>query len=408
MKEKVLQQETQLKLFDNTQFIYELALAQMELRALGVEFRIGANLRTIWAEIDSEKAARLIERAAYLQFVGDEPTVYSRLTKHNQTRSFNQYLTHWIYPYKGKFHPQMVRAILNIIGAQRGEIVLDPFVGSGTAAIETQLLGIDFVGFDISPLCVLQTLVKTRCWEAAEEIRKVSQQVLSVAKGQTLFTRTTNLQEHIRRLPHPLVRAFFEMAYLVATSDKARRQKDFARSFVAAVNKMVASVDDYRKVIKEVIRSEPGRVTVCLADARAMPLPNECVDYIITSPPYSIALDYVANDEHAFTTMGYSPATLRGHFIGVRGKGRTRVDLYNADMAKVYKEMARVLKHKGWAVIIIGDATLNGRPIQTVKMTKKTLQTYGFNLQTEIDKIIYGLYNVMQSERILFFRKETP
>ena len=35
----------QLKLFDNVQFIYELALAQYELESLGVKFNISENLR---------------------------------------------------------------------------------------------------------------------------------------------------------------------------------------------------------------------------------------------------------------------------------------------------------------------------------------------------------------------------
>jgi hypothetical protein len=29
-------------------------------------------------------------------------------------------LTHWIYPYRGKFHPQMVRALFNILGVKPG------------------------------------------------------------------------------------------------------------------------------------------------------------------------------------------------------------------------------------------------------------------------------------------------
>ena len=54
----------------------------------------------------------------------------------------NQYMTHWFYPYKGKFHPQMTRALINIIGLKKGDVLLDPFSGSGTAAVEGALLGL--------------------------------------------------------------------------------------------------------------------------------------------------------------------------------------------------------------------------------------------------------------------------
>ena len=61
-------------------------------------------------------------RSAYLGSLDGRVSVYAELIRpryqggqFNRTRSVNQYLTHWIYPYRGKFHPQMVRALLNII-----------------------------------------------------------------------------------------------------------------------------------------------------------------------------------------------------------------------------------------------------------------------------------------------------
>jgi DNA modification methylase len=50
----------------------------------------------------------------------------------------------------------MIRALINIIGLNDGDKVLDPFSGSGTTSLEAQLLGIECIGIDISPLCVIQ------------------------------------------------------------------------------------------------------------------------------------------------------------------------------------------------------------------------------------------------------------
>jgi tRNA G10 N-methylase Trm11 len=96
----------------------------------------------------------------------------------NRTRSVNQYLTHWIYPYKGKFHPQMIRALMNIIGLKRGDLVLDPFIGSGTTALEAQLLGINCIGIDISPLCVLQSKVKTESIDVLPQIKEWERKIV--------------------------------------------------------------------------------------------------------------------------------------------------------------------------------------------------------------------------------------
>jgi hypothetical protein len=147
-----LPQDKQLLLLDNVQFIYELALAQLELQSFGVNFEVANGLRE-FRLLEAKDEEVLRRRLAYFKFVNGKPTDYFQIIQKNRTRSVNQYLTHWIYPYKGKFHPQMIRALLNIIGLKQGDIVLDPFIGSGTTAVEAQLLGINCVGINISPLC---------------------------------------------------------------------------------------------------------------------------------------------------------------------------------------------------------------------------------------------------------------
>ena len=142
-----------LQLDPHVQFIYELALARLELRRFGVEFDINPTLN-IFRTVRLPDPIQLFERTAYITAIDQAPTRYALLRKYNRTRSINQYLTHWFYPYKGKFHPQMARALLNIMQLNPGNTVLDPFIGSGTTAVEAQLLGLRCIGVDISPLCI--------------------------------------------------------------------------------------------------------------------------------------------------------------------------------------------------------------------------------------------------------------
>lgn len=153
--------DADLTLLDNVQFIYELSLAELELRALGADYEVTNGLREFKLNNKSnELNKRILKKSSYFKSVGKNFTDYFQIIQKNRTRSVNQYLTHWIYPYKGKFHPQMIRALLNIIGLKEGDTVFEPFSGSGTTALEAQLLGINFIGIDISPLCVLQGKVK--------------------------------------------------------------------------------------------------------------------------------------------------------------------------------------------------------------------------------------------------------
>jgi DNA modification methylase len=399
------------KLFRNVQFIYELALAELELGAMGVEFRIADNLRNFACK-SPDDLEYLKKRLAYFDRLDGEITDYSKIVSYNQTRSPNQYLTHWIYPYKGKYHPQMIRALLNVIGARKGDTILDPFIGSGTTALECQLLGIDCVGLDVSQVCILISKVKTESHDVVPKIEALSSSLLEEGKGPNLFSyedgapeKSGTLNQTINGLENEKVRNFYKIAELIAESDKSRRRrKDFFGSFKKNAEKMISSTQDYKKVVEE-LDLHLGKAEIRLGDARNLELSDESIDGIITSPPYSIALDYVKNDAHSLTALGYDIKKVKEDFIGVRGTGKKKVEMYNKDMERSYDEMYRALKPGKYCVIVIGNATIQGEEVRTVEMTVDHMTKLGFSLEKNMDKIIFGLYNVMQKEYILIFKK---
>ncbi|MBC7195926.1 MAG: hypothetical protein H5U39_01590 [Deferribacterales bacterium] len=392
-----------LVLLDNVQFIYELALAQLELQSLNIKFQVTNGMRE-FKSLSTENLDELAKRTAYFKIVDGQYSNYFFIIQKNNTRSVNQYLTHWIYPYKGKFHPQMIRALLNIIGLKKGDTVLDPFIGSGTTAVEAQLLGINCIGLDASPLCVLQSKVKTESIEVIEEIEEIKNDIINKINPGLFNQEGRPFLEIISFISNEKVKNFYKMAYLVAVSDNARRGRNLYQSFYKNLELMIKSVKDFRDIVKK-LNLELQKTSIVLGDSRDLPQENNSIDGIITSPPYSIALDYVSNDAHALKVLGYNLAEIRKEFIGVRGQGPERINLYNNDMRKSYKEMYRVLKPGKFAVIIIGNATYMGEEIKTVEFTIDYCKSIGFKFIKNIDKIIFGLYNVMQKENILIFQK---
>ncbi|MFH0766407.1 MAG: hypothetical protein V2A61_08320 [Calditrichota bacterium] len=392
-------------LFDNIQFVYELNLACLELEASGINYQLSQDLRHF--SVSDEGTLRMAQfgsRTAYFKEVLGRPTTYSQIVLKNRTRSVNQYLTHWIYPYKGKFHPQMIRALLNIIGIKPGEILFEPFCGSGTAVLEAQLLGINCIGRDVSPLCVLQTRVKTEAVKRLNDIKKLKDRVITETAG-SLFSNGYKYRDFIGQLTEdPIVQEFFILARMLALSDESRRNRDYTSSLSKNILLMLYSLSDYHEIIR-ILSLDLGKTDVELGDMRSVPFPNDYFDGIITSPPYSIALDYVQNDIHALTDLGYDPKMARESFIGVRGNGSDRVKLYNQDIEEVYRELYRTLKPGRQAVIIIGNATYLSSPVDSVGFTIQTMEKLGFQLIHNINKIIFGLYNIMKQENILIFRK---
>ena len=392
-----------LILLDNVQFIYELALAQLELQSFNINYQMTNGLREFKL---SKKAIldKFIKKSAYFKVIDGIYTDYYHIIQKNNTRSVNQYLTHWIYPYKGKFHPQMIRALLNIIGIKEGDTVLDPFIGSGTTAIETMLIGTNCIGIDVSPVCVLQSKVKVESMGVVDEILNNKGLFLDKIEPSLFNQEGKSFLDTTNDLKDERVKNFYKMVYLVAVSDNARRGRNLKQSFYKNLELMIKSIKDFNDIVEE-LKIKLGTVNIKIGDSRNLNLEDETVDGIITSPPYSIALDYVSNDAHSLKVLGQSLPDIRKEFIGVRGSGAERITLYNNDIQNSYKEMYRVLKPKKFAVIIIGNATYLGKEVKTVEFTIDYCQKIGFKLVKNIDKIIFGLYNIMQKENILIFQK---
>jgi hypothetical protein len=393
----------------NVQFLYEEHLARLEFESMGCHdlVREGDHWDRMTATVNGT-ADTMLARSAYLGALDGRPSTYATLTmpryqggRFNRTRSVNQYLTHWIYPYQGKFHPQMIRALLNMLGVKRGERICEPYLGSGTTALEASLLGIDCVGVDLSPLCALLARVKTQSWEAVEPIGAA---VDKLVKEPGLHPDRLDA----RKFKNVRVREFVEIARMVTLSDVSRRGREASAALTKNLLAMRESVEAHAHAVQEfglTLGAVDAKVGDC-RDLQASGIDDNSVDGVVTSPPYSIALDYVKNDEHALEALDVDVAELRTVMTGVRGRGAgQKLALYNEDMQRMFGEIARVLKPGKPAAFVIGDATVDQREVTTTDEMVAWAETAGLKLERSIPKIVFGLYSIMKDEKILIFRK---
>ena len=195
---------------------------------------------------------------------------------------------------------------------------------------------------------------------------------------------------------------------MVTYSDVARRSRSAGAALRRNLSAMLESVESHARAVQE-FGLKVGTVTARVGDARdakGSGIKKNSISCIVTSPPYSIALDYVENDEHALEALGTDAEGLRSIMTGVRGNNaKEKMALYNEDMQEVFRQVAWALKPGGATALVIGDATVDGREITTVETMAQWAEAAGLRRERSIKKIVFGLYNVMKDERILIFRK---
>ena len=151
-----------------------------------------------------------------------------------------------------------------------------------------------------------------------------------------------------------------------------------------------------------------GKGKIEFGDARDLSMIKDAsVDGVITSPPYSFAIDYAENDRPQLEYLGFDVDKLKNEMIGLTGKTRKgKLQRYFDDMNRVMSEISRVLKTGKYAVIIIGSNDIQTGGIRLENKIKEFGLTHRLNLVREIRKPIKGIRNTMHEEFVLIFRKE--
>jgi len=389
------------QLIDGTDEIFELDLALREY------------------EILSKK--ELVDRGAYFKLVDGKETTHFKtcnlqnLEEVHKNSSFRTkvffldgkystgYATHSLFPYRGKFHPQLIRALLNILEVKSGDVVLDPMAGSSTVAVEANLLGIDSISVDLSPFCELMGKVKTF---ALDLDIKILESIITNPKELLEKLKKEKVPEYFKNNKDDKKRNYYEivlLAFLDTMGFASRSSSSIDKLFPRVLERYVSTIKYFQNARQE-INLKIGKSQIIQGSVLNLPIGENSVDAIITSPPYSFAIDYLKNDQPQLEYLGYNIENLREEMIGLQGRGvENKLEIYFDKMNIALKEMKRVSKKNSPIVIIIGtnDIQTNGVRLETKVIELAEKQNLKFELN--LIKPIRGLQNTMKNESILFF-----
>jgi DNA modification methylase len=272
-----------------------------------------------------------------------------------------------LHAYKGKFYPQLARALTNIAHIKWGQSVLDPFCGSGTVLLEGYLNGIHSYGFDINPLALKIAKSKTAILSVdpflseklllkfIEDIRSVKgsgknkspfeegvQDELQAWFPEKVLNKLIQIHAIINEVPNVQLLEFIEVCLSsivreISQQDpkdlRIRRRKDPIQD-APVIELLERKIKNQLERLKSFFQKcssmpcAPGTTDISLGDCRTeepfkkFDLFAKKVDAVITSPPYATALPYIDTDRLSilllFGKKSKDRAALEKDLIGAR------------------------------------------------------------------------------------------
>ena len=330
--------------------------------------------------------------------------------------------TNAIHPYPAKFIPQIPHHFIQQLSTE-GDTVYDPFLGSGTTAVEANILGRNAIGNDVNELAVLISKVKTtpisskKLLSLDSLLNKIYNHIDSFYSGKKngiMKPNITNLdlwfeefvinelviiKEEIETLKDNDLIDFCLVALSGIIINVSRQDSD---TRYVRVPKNITYFDTYYKFFKQLNKLrkimnvsskllERGKSVFKVADTRTENIFEEnSADFAVTSPPYPNAYDYHLYHKYRLFWLGMNPHHLRKVEIGAHAdyskkNGPDEFD-FMGDMEKCLLNTSKILKPGSYFVLVIGDSILKGRKIKNNEILKLAAENTTFIFVAEFTR----------------------
>ena len=371
------------------------------------------------------------------------------------------YLTHKYHSYPARFIPQIPKVIINNF-SNRGEIILDPFVGCGTLLVEARLSGRSGIGVDINPLAVLISKVKStpldpaqlkkqvddlikKSWvaimesrgEFKKQSRPLSEPILDLKipempKRKLASKFTPQIKKELavmkskilEEIEDPDIKDFCVVGLSSTIRTVVESKSKNMDVFKTFVNDLEAMVNRMREFYNVCPKDDISISVHCKDFREANFIDDGCVSAIATSPTYVNAYDY--HREHMFNlfwmgdylnkrfhmdfdTFRKNELGAHSHFILNRFRAVTE---YFDGLYKCFQHMNRVLKLNGICCVVIGDSTVEGECIKSHEYFKKIGKKIGLATKADIlrnidvkRKYLSKSIGKINQEHVLIFKK---
>ncbi len=233
--------------------------------------------------------------------------------------------THGFHSYPAMFIPQVARRLL-LNYSKKGDTICDIFCGSGTALIESRMLGRNSYGIDLNPLAIFLAKTKTTPIDPKilhKEYIKLLEKISEIKNNEIIrpnfkniefwfkdkvITELAKLKRAIKDVENKNIQNFF----LVAFSETVRKVSNTKNGEFKLVRIKKDSLENYNPNVLETLKQKIESnikgmekfckdvdkntwVKIMFGDSsKDNGIKEDSVDYIITSPPYGDSRTTVA------------------------------------------------------------------------------------------------------------------
>ena len=327
-----------------------------------------------------------ILREAQQLYLFKEKEIIPRLDPRLWHGSFNgrESTLQQLSPYVGKMKSGMARVLIALY-SRPGDTVLDPFAGSGVVPLESALSGRRALANDLSPYAYVLTRGKLEVPENERVAIQRAKSLLDAVKRESPSVDINVAPEWVREFFHPDT-----LREILSAFQILRQRKDYfltscllgilhhvrpgflsypASHLVPYLRKtkyppekfpkMYAYRDLSSRLLEKVKRAyrrhmlppnwNERRYEVCQTNSMNLPMGDETVDAIISSPPYFGALDYARDNRLRLWFLGCEDWKELDASLTANNK------VYLPQMSICLQEMFRVLKPGSYCILVLGD-----------------------------------------------------
>ncbi|TRU21437.1 MAG: methyltransferase [Microcystis aeruginosa Ma_SC_T_19800800_S464] len=294
----------------------------------------------------------------------DQPIPQEKLDIIDKTRAN-------LFAWRGQFSPQLIETILSFY-CPSNSVILDPFVGSGTVLLEASYLSLEAYGFEINPAAYIMShtyefINDSQKKEVLKNLRNIIDQEfpLRIFEVSDQVENLVDKLQNTRNMLPDRSKVLFDALVIILDVCNNKITQEFIQKKFSHLSNIITKLPYSQKPIR-----------VGLSDARSLPLKNNQIDFVVTSPPYINVFNYHQNYRQSAEILGWDLLKIAKSEIGSNRANRSNrfytVVQYCLDMGDILKELARVSKQQARIVLIVGqESNVLGVPFYNADIIEK-------------------------------------